>query len=592
VRAALRATSIAETALHPRAAQARISLWKNRLVDPAAAEKEAGCAQDLLAARIYAAYEAELRRRRMLDFDDLLLWTLRLLREREEVRAGLEDRYRWLMVDEYQDTNQPQYEIVRAIAGKRRNLMVVGDDDQSIYAWRGADHRRILEFERDFPGAVVVRLETNYRSNEEVLDAANKVIRNNLTRHAKTLRAARGAGAAVQAFACDDEQHEAQFVVADLAERLRTGEARPRDCAILFRTQTQPRPFETELRAQGIAVRLSGAQSFFDRKEIRDLAAFLRLVARPHEEAALLRVVNVPPRGIGDATIEKVVARAATEHRDAGSVFVEMAAEGALPDAAARGWKALQDALARVRASVKARQPLQQVVAELVEAVGYRGEVERCYPESATQELRWNGALEILDFSAAHERHHGASTTLDPFLDELALRGGEEGETAEKEPADAVTLSTIHAAKGLEFERVWLVGLEEGILPHRRSALEGGVEEERRLMYVAVTRAKRALTMTFCTRRALRGRYMARHPSRFLLELKEKPPPVGWVACELESASSGSSESAPARSAERRLVRRSPPDTRRCRGTAPRRRGSGDLRDRGQPNSGESKGSR
>jgi DNA helicase-2/ATP-dependent DNA helicase PcrA len=534
IRASLRSVSIAETSLHPRAAQARISLWKSRMKAPAAAESEGGGDQDLLAARVYAAYEAELGRRRTLDFDDLLLRALKLLREHEKVRAGLEARFHFLLVDEYQDTNRPQYEILRAITGKRRNLMVVGDDDQSIYAWRGADHKRILDFERDFPGAAVVRLETNYRSNDEILDAANKVIRNNLTRHVKTLRSARGAGAAVQAFSCDDEEHEAQFVVADLAEHLRSGAARPRDCAILFRTQTQPRPFETELRAKGIPVRVSGAQSFFDRKEIRDLGAFLRLLARPHDESALLRVVNVPPRGIGEVSIEKVVARAATEGRDAAGVFAEMSAAGTLPDAAARGWSALQTALAAARAEIKAAAPLPQVVATLIEALNYRAELERCYPEHAARETRWNGALEILDFAASHERHHGSAASLDLFLDELTLRS-EEGDPGEKEAADAVSLSTIHSAKGLEFERVWLVGCEEGILPHRRSALEDGVEEERRLMYVAVTRARSHLTMTFCQRRAMRGVYKARHPSRFLLELKEKPPPAGWVACELEN---------------------------------------------------------
>jgi DNA helicase-2/ATP-dependent DNA helicase PcrA len=535
VRAALRECSVPETALHPRAAQAKISLWKSRLVAPRAAAQESDDPRDALAATAYAAYERELARRRMLDFDDLLLRALGLLREHEEVRAALEDRFRWLMVDEYQDTNRPQYEIVRLIAGQRRNLMVVGDDDQSIYAWRGADHRRILEFERDFPGAAVVRLETNYRSSEEILDAANKVIRNNAARHAKSLRAALGAGESVQAFACEDEEHEAQFVVAAIADLVRRGELRPRDCAILFRTQTQPRPFETELRTHGIPVRVSGAQSFYDRKEIRDLTAFLRLVARPHDESALLRVVNVPPRGIGATTVERAVERAAAEGRDAARVLADAAAQGTLPPAAARGWAALQSALAQARVAVRAGDALPQVVGALIDAVGYRGEVERCYPERGAQELRWNGALEILDAAAAHARHHGAQAGLDSFLDEMSLRSGEENASAEEqEPADAVTLSTIHAAKGLEFERVWLVGCEEGILPHRRAALEGGIEEERRLMYVAVTRAKRALAITFCRQRALRGRLAPRFPSRFLLELKEKPPPAGWMACDSE----------------------------------------------------------
>ena len=269
--------------------------------------------------------------------------------------------------------------------------------------------------------------------------------------------------------------------------------------------------------------------------EIRDLTAFLRLVARPHDESALLRVVNVPPRGIGEVTIERAVERATREGRDAARVFAETAAASELPDAAARGWKTLQAALETARAAVRAGEPLARVVSLLIEGTGYRGEVERCYPERQAQELRWNGALEILDVAASHERNPGARASLESFLDELALRGGEESAPeAEREPEDAVSLSTIHAAKGLEFDRVWLVGCEEGILPHRRSALEGGVEEERRLAYVAVTRAKRALTLTFCLVRALRGKLVTRHPSRFLLELKGKPPPAGWQSCEGE----------------------------------------------------------
>jgi superfamily I DNA/RNA helicase len=532
------------------------------MVAPREAARESDDPRDALAAAAYAAYERELARRRMLDFDDLLLRSLALLRGHEEVRAGLEERFRWLLVDEYQDTNRPQYEIMRALAGARRNLMVVGDDDQSIYAWRGADHRRILEFERDFPGAAVIRLETNYRSGAAILDAANKVIRNNLARHAKSLRAAAGEGEAVQAFACEDEEHEARFVVAAIADAVRRGEARPGDCAILFRTQTQPRPFEIELRAQGLPARLSGAQSFYDRKEIRDLSAFLRLVARPHDEAALLRVVNVPPRGIGAATVEKAVARASAEGRDAGRVLAEAAAAGELPPAAARGWASLQEALARVRAAVKAGDGLPAVAGVLIEATGYRAEVERCYPDREAFELRWNGALEILDAATAHERHHGAGASLAAFLDELALRGGEEAAgDAEREPEDAVTVSTIHAAKGLEFARVWLVGCEEGILPHRRAALEGGVEEERRLMYVAVTRAQRALTITFCRQRALRGRLAARFPSRFLLELKEKPPPAGWTACDAAEPA----EPPPLQPSKPRLARKARASVRRPR---------------------------
>ncbi len=521
----------------PRAVQARISLWKNRLVTPERALALPGDDADDLAARAYGRYEAELRRRRALDFDDLLLKALELLDD-DEVAAPLRRRLRWVQVDEYQDTNLPQYELLRRLVAEHRNLCVVGDDDQSIYAWRGADHRRILGFERDFPGATVIRLETNYRSTPEILEAAAKVVRHNRDRHDKDLRSALGSGRAVEVFACEDEEHEAEFVVGRIAEAVRRGEERPGAFAVLFRTALQPRPFETELRLQGIPYRMSGSQSFFDRKEVRDLAAFLRLTARPDDEAAFLRVLNVPPRGIGASTVDKVVRHAAERGTSAPRAFRELAAAGELPAAAVRGHDALQAVLDELRGLEAARAPLSDLLTALITGVDYRREVERLHADPRAREARWDGALELLDFATAAEARHGGRPPLETFLDDLSLRTQEEvaGEDDARGGHDEVVLSTIHAAKGLEFPRVFLVGCEEGLLPHRRAVSEDGLEEERRLAYVAITRARESLCLTFCRTRTRQGSTTPRHPSRFVLELRERTPPEGWVAIEEEIA--------------------------------------------------------
>jgi len=520
VKGALRELRIPEARVHPRAALSAISLFKNRLVTPEEALKQAVDDYDELIARAYRAYNGHLRRSRTVDFDDLLLLSGDLLSKHETVRARLEERYRYLMVDEYQDTNGPQYEILRLLAGKRHNLCVVGDDDQSIYGWRGADVRKILNFERDFPKATVIRLETNYRSTEQILEAANKVIRNNSSRHEKTLRASCGSGEPVRLFPMEDEEHESEFVVDEIVREVRAGRATFSDFAILFRTAIQPRTFEARLRSARVPYELVGGMSFFDRKEVRDVLAYLKLAANPDDEPSLLRVINVPPRGVGKATVEKVVEFATKEGISAGKAFEKA---GVTPDALHS-----VSAFLGVLADTARRVPeagLVPSIRDLLLAVDYKAEIERCYPDAITQLARAAAVEEVLHLAENYARRT-PSATLMGFLEDVTLSEEETSDEPEEgQKPDAVMLMTLHAAKGLEFPRVYLVGVEEGLLPHARSMAENTVEEERRLMYVGITRARRHLTITRAKTRAKYGRRDPCLPSRFLFEIKGETPP-------------------------------------------------------------------
>ncbi|MHC4955166.1 MAG: ATP-dependent helicase [Planctomycetota bacterium] len=523
VKGAMRDLHIPEQRMNPRAMQAQISLAKNRLQTP-----DEVAEWDELIGRTYQKYNEHLRRSRALDFDDLLLEMLRLLRDCEEVRDQYRERFLYIMVDEYQDTNGPQYEIVRQLAGVRRNLCVVGDDDQSIYGWRGADVKKILAFEKDFPGARVIRLETNYRSTEQILDAANRVIRNNPARHEKTLRSAYGPGNDVKIVEVDDEDREAAGVVGDILKRVRQGDAKLRDCAILFRTAVQPRAFESVLRQRNVPYVLIGGQSFFDRKEVRDVMAYLKLVSNPLDEVSLLRVVNCPPRGVGKKSLD-----AALAHATRLGVSVNRAIENA--DEIEGMSKTARTALADLQSTLgpygdeEPGRDLPRYIERLLNAVVYRAEVDRCYPDIRTRNQRWQAVEEIFNFAENYARRHD-DATLGGFLEAMTLTEQTDQPGNDAGKRDAVTLMTLHAAKGLEFPRVYLVGAEEGLLPHGRSVAEDGIEEERRLMYVGVTRAQYHLTITHAKSRARHGTRAESMPSRFLFEIRGETPPKGWRA--------------------------------------------------------------
>ncbi|MBV8878423.1 MAG: UvrD-helicase domain-containing protein [Planctomycetaceae bacterium] len=523
VKGALREMRIDEKTVHPRAALSKISLFKSKLVSSVQALAEAEDDWEELVARTYRAYNDHLKRSRTVDFDDLLLLVGELLEKHPDVQKKYQERYRYVMVDEYQDTNGPQYEILKHIAGKHRNLCVVGDDDQSIYGWRGADVKKILNFEKDFPGAAVIRLETNYRSTEQILAAANAVIKNNKSRHEKTLRAACGSGEPIRIFPCEDEEHESEFVVDEIIRDARAGRVKFGDIAILFRTAVQPRTFEARLRAARIPYDLVGGMSFFDRKEVRDILAYVRLAANPYDESSLLRVVNVPPRGVGKASIDKVVDLATRDGISAAAVFDRGNPEGV----SAETFNSVRH-FRGVLADFAAKVPVAGLVTalrELIVSVKYHEEITRCYPDAITQQARSAAVGEVVNVAENYCRR-ASKPSLEGFLEEITLSTEDtEDDRGEKGPRDQVTLMTLHAAKGLEFPRVYLVGAEEGLIPHSRSVQEDTVEEERRLMYVGITRAKRQLTITRVKTRAKYGRREPSLPSRFLFEIKGETPP-------------------------------------------------------------------
>jgi DNA helicase-2/ATP-dependent DNA helicase PcrA len=530
VKSVMRELRVHETTMHPSAILAKISLAKNRMETPEVFLANGNGRRDQLVGSVWERYQEQLARNRALDFDDLLLEAVRLLRDHKDIRARYRQRYTHILVDEYQDTNHPQYEIVRQVGGGHRNVCVVGDDDQSIYGWRGADIRKILGFPRDFKGAKVVRLQTNYRSTVPILEAANAVIRHNASRHEKALESARGDGDPVRVVRLKDETAEARFVVGEIHAALRRHEARPRDFAVLCRTQVQFRSFEAELRASGIPYVVVGGMSFFDRKEVRDVVAFLKLAVHERDETALLRVINTPPRGVGKTSLDRVLAFATENGISVAEAFDRADEIEKLNPQSVEGYRALRTALDSADLA-RSGQDLVTRLDGFLESVHYREEVRRLYSDPMTREARWAGVEEVLNF-AENYVSRTSKPTLDGFLEELALTSGDEPTETPQTRGDKVTLMTLHAAKGLEFPHVFLAGMEEGLLPHSRSVADGDAEEERRLAYVGITRAMDTLTLTWASERAKYGRRATAVPSRFLFEAQGQALPEKWVGAE------------------------------------------------------------
>ena len=523
----MRELHIPEARIKPADVQARISLGKNKLEDATRMLERAADDNDELVARTWLKYKEHLARSRRLDFDDLLVEMLRLLTDKKKVLDELQARYRYLLVDEYQDTNGVQYEIVRRLAGKNRNLCVVGDDDQSIYGWRGADVSKILAFSKHFPGAKTVTLETNYRSTNQVLNAANRLIEHNPTRHKKTLRSEFGDGEPLMAVMMRDENIESEKIVAEI-KRLNGEGVSYSDFAILFRTATQARPFEVELRARQIPYVLVGGMSFFDRKEVRDVLAYLRLAANPKDESSLLRIINSPPRGVGKTTIDRVLEFATEQGISAADAFERAAEIEGINLKAVEAVENLRARLRHVRKEYPHGEDLVAFAQRIVEEVAYKDEVKRLYTEEAEFEKRWSGVEEVFDFAANYVKKR-KRPGLVGFLNELSLSATDTDSADDASRRQAVTVMSLHASKGLEYPRVFLVGLEEGNLPHHKCTSGDGIEEERRLAYVGVTRAQRALTLSWCAERARGGQKIQRHPSRYLLEVQGKQPPTDWI---------------------------------------------------------------
>ena len=527
MKGALRELAIPEAAFRPQDALSLVSLAKNRMQTPETFLARSGDNKDELLGRAWERYAGALARSRRLDFDDLLIETNRLLRMAEP-KERLSGRFQYLLVDEYQDTNGAQFEIIKALAGRHKNLCVVGDDDQSIYGWRGADISKILGFDKAFPGGTVVRLETNYRSTSQVIDVANRLIRNNPKRHDKQLVSAAGPGEPIQAVRMRDEEAEAELVVKEIIERCKDGYHHD-DFAILFRTSVQARPFEVELRQREIPYVLVGGLSFFDRKEVRDLLAYMRLMINPDDETSLLRIINKPPRGVGKTTLTRVL-DFATEQRITAGEAMDRAEE--IEGVGAGRLESVQGMRERLLALRKLYPDKEGKLIELIERmiveVAYTDEMKRCYPDEAEYKKRYVGVEEVLNFAQNYIKRR-RRPTLRGFLNELTLSANDSPDAEDAQRRLAVTLMTLHASKGLEFPRVFLVGMEEGILPHLRSAKEDTIDEERRLGYVGITRAEKFLQISWCGERAKGGRKIQRHPSRFLLEIQGKEPPEDWI---------------------------------------------------------------
>ena len=543
-RQVLKEIKISDAALKPAELLTRISTWKNAGLSPellALSDHSVGSAsntaKDHLASLAYQRYQKALRTVGAVDFDDLLLLTEELFRRFPETLQEESSRFDHLLIDEYQDTNMSQYRIVRGLALPHRNICAVGDDDQAIYGWRGADVRHILNFPKDWPDAKVVRLEENYRSTKPIIDWANKLIVFNKHRHGKMLTSSTP-GDSPAILQCPDGDTEAKIIVSRIKQRIADTGQPYRNFAILFRTNDQPRAFEMELRSQQIPYVLVGSQSFFDRKEVRDILAYLKVLRRPKDDVSLLRILNTPPRGIGHATVQRLTENAIAEKTSIWDALQEskrQSTDGQL-------WETLQgEALPTPQTNdfgtdnfgaliEKQRQILHhdfsvQHLKDFIDAIQYDREIERQYADEQERGERWDLVGEIINAAAeyiADSTETNRGPTLGEFLDQTSLSGNDFGSTGKNESQNAVVLMTLHAAKGLEFPEVYMVGMEDGTLPHHRSVSEedeSAVDEERRLCYVGVTRAKYRLTLALALQRMKWGKPRQTVPSRFLYEL-------------------------------------------------------------------------
>lgn len=532
VQQVVRELNLDDRTYRPPAIHAAISHAKNELVDPATFQRRARTYWEEVAGRVYTAYQERLRASNALDFDDLLLLTVELFRQVPEVLHFYRRKWHFLHIDEFQDTNQVQYEIVRLLAAEHRNIFVVGDIDQSIYTWRGADYRNVLRFEQDFADAYTVYLEQNYRSTQTILDAAQAVIEKNPNRKPKRLWTEKGHGPKIVVHEAYDEVDEANFVVREVVRLVSRGEARRSEIAVMYRTNAQSRPLEEAFVRAAVPYVLVGGTRFYERREIKDLLAYLRVVHNPFDMMSLERIVNVPPRGIGEKTWADLLwwagelgvpvfsalqmLAAVVKQRDEGTESDE---SPLLPDVpppfdrrAERVLCAFHDL---VQDFIRLRQELN--VLELLDHIIERTEYEFYLRDGSDEgEDRWENVKELRNVAAQYAflpPGEGLST----FLEEVALvSDADEVDTSR----DAVTLMTLHTAKGLEFKVVFIVGMEEGLFPHARSLDDPeSLAEERRLAYVGITRAKERLYLVHTFRRQMWGRSELSEPSRFLYDI-------------------------------------------------------------------------
>ncbi|HKI51037.1 MAG TPA: UvrD-helicase domain-containing protein [Geothermobacteraceae bacterium] len=505
----LKELAIADKVLRPNAAAAAIDSAKNRGQLPEDIPRDEF--SSVLLAKVYALYQQRLQQANAVDFGDLLLLTVKLFEQHPEVLKRWRDRFRYILVDEFQDTNQVQYRLVDLLAHEHRNLCVVGDDDQSIYAWRGAEVGNILGFERDYPGTITIRLEQNYRSSQNILEAAGSVVARNLSRKGKTLWTENPAGEQLLLEALPDDLEEARFVAGEINRLKRCGR-HYRDLAVFYRTNAQSRVLEEALVRERIPYAMFGGLKFFARMEIKDILAYLRVLVNPADSLSAKRIVNVPPRGIGAATVAKVA-----ELETAAGGFLPACSralqQGLLGGVAAKRLQQFVE-LMEVFQKLLLRLPYPELTAELIEQSGYGPRLREDGTSEAKDRLQNLGEL-----LKGMEEHRGSEGSLQDYLEQVALVTDLDSYDTS---LDRVTLMTLHAAKGLEFPVVFMTGLEEGLFPHSRvGENEEEVEEERRLCYVGMTRAMEKLYLSHARRRRVYGSYQYNPRSRFLDEVPE-----------------------------------------------------------------------
>jgi DNA helicase-2/ATP-dependent DNA helicase PcrA len=518
VRQVIRELNLDDKLFRPQAMLHRISQAKNELVRPA--EMQAATYRDEVARRIYEGYQAMLAENGALDFDDLLMKTVQLFQENAEVRSHYQRRYPFVLVDEWQDTNMAQYELVKQLAGQRANLFVVGDEDQSIYHFRGADYRNVMRFREDYPQARVILLERNYRSTQTILDLANAVIARNMHRHPKRLYTERDGGPQITIEEAYDEQEEGDVIVSEIQRLVNRGEAQLGEFAVMYRTNAQSRPIEDAFVRRGMPYKLVGATRFYERKEIKDVLAYMRLIHNPYDGIGLLRVINVPPRGIGQKTMSTLTSWAA-ERGVPIYAALQMLSEaeqtseeprlpfGARALNALLAFTALMEELSRDRQQLN----LLELLDLLLDRSGYAAYIQDGSEEG---QARWENILELRTVARDYSEL-APDAALSTFLEEIALVSDVDNLD---DRVDAPTLLTLHSAKGLEFRVVFITGMEEGLFPHTRSMEDQEqMDEERRLCYVGITRAKERLYLLHTFRRTLYGESEVREPSRFLADV-------------------------------------------------------------------------
>ena len=512
MRRVLDAHQIDERELAPRAVVSQISHAKNAMLGPLEFASQASERQQQIA-ELYADYERELRRNQALDFDDLLIEVVRQFDRHPDILQTYQERFEHLLVDEYQDTNRPQYLLCRQLAAHHRNLCVVGDDDQSIYQFRGADIRNILDFERDYPDARSVRLEQNYRSTGRILAAANAVIGHNQGRKGKKLWTEGPEGDPIAVVECDSDRREARHVVDCIRRYDRLGRYRLGDAAVLYRTNAQSRLFEEELQRASLSYRIVGGIRFYDRREIRDVLAYLRLLVNPADDMALRRIVNTPRRGIGDTSLARLQDFAQTEDWSLSTALAHLSDVPGLSGRAQKSLAAFADLIGYLRAATEAIS-LPELGFAVVEKSGYRSMLAAENTPEAEARLQNLDQLlaEMTEYADANP-----DSTLATYLEEKSLlTSADESD----DDGNAITLMTLHSAKGLEFPLVFVCGLEENLFPTARAIDDPqAIEEERRLCYVGMTRAREQLSLTYALRRYAYGSLLATEPSRFLGEI-------------------------------------------------------------------------